>query len=173
MNEQRVDLAEEFLREAVYRSRASQAVSTLLAKPSSPERGQCGLGAKAAIALDLSPRGRDLFDELFGSKRTSPTHASDALLREVAAAPATSLAATASDEALLERLHARMRAWIEAQDALDRKRNHFIKAFRNQHGFDRTKYTAAETTELDAGLARINDEENRERRSAALALLKD
>ena len=64
-----------------------------------------------------------------------------------------------------------MRAWIEAQDALDRKRNHFLKAFRHEHGFDRTKYTAAETDELDAGLARINDEENRECRSAAQAML--
>lgn len=173
MNEKRVELAEEFLREAVYRSRTSQAVSTLLAKPSSPDRGQCGLGAKAAIALDLSPRARDLFEELFGSTAASATHASNASPREAEAAPSTSLAATASDEALLERLHAGMRAWIESQDALDRKRNHFIKAFRNQHGFDRTKYTAAETAELGTGLARINDEENRERRSAAIALLAD
>ena len=64
-----------------------------------------------------------------------------------------------------------MRAWIEAQDALDRKRNHFLKAFRNEHGFDRTKYDAAELAEFESGLARINDEENRERRSAASKLL--
>ena len=148
MNENSVDLAEEFLREAVYRSRASQAVSTLLAKGESPERGNCGLGEKAAVALDLSPRARDLFERIF-------TGAADV------------------DDRALARIHACMRAWIEAQDALDRKRNHFLKAFRNEHGFDRTKYSPAEIAELEAGLARINDEENRERRSAAQVLLRD
>jgi hypothetical protein len=143
MNEQRVDWAEEFLREAVYRSRSSQAVATLLAKRASPDVGQCGLGEKAAVALDLTPRGRELFERIF--------------------AP--------DDEPKLARIHDSMRAWIEAQDALDRKRNHFLKAFRHAHGFDRAKYTPAEATELDDGLARINDEENRERRSAAQTLL--
>jgi hypothetical protein len=148
MDERRVERAEEFLREAVYRSRAIQAVSTLLAKGGSPERGNCGLGEKAAIALDLSPRGRELFEQLFESGGE-----------------------VATDE--LARVQACLRDWIEAQDALDRKRNHFLKAFRSQHGFDRTKYSPAEIADLDAGLARVNDEENRERRAAAQALLHD
>ena len=189
MTENHVALAEEFLREAVYRSRAGQAVSTLLAKASSPDRGQCGLGEKAAIALDLSPRAQELFDELFGSTQADAARNSRSSSREVSSASPTPSGSTASrtapaspdspaastsdaaEAALLERLHARMRAWIEAQDALDRERNHFLKAFRKQHGFDRTKYSAAEIAEFESGLAHINDEENRERRSAALRLL--
>ena len=53
-----------------------------------------------------------------------------------------------------------------AQDALDRKRNHFLKAFRGKHGFDRTRYDAERLSEYERGLARVNDEENRARRSA-------
>jgi hypothetical protein len=146
MDEKRIEGAEEFLREAVYRSRASQAVSTLLAKGGASDRGNCGLGEKAAVALDLSPRGRELFEQLFDSR-----------------------GAVAADE--LARVQACMRHWIEAQDALDRKRNHFLKAFRHEHGFDRTRYSPAEVAELDSGLARVNEEEDRERRSAAQALL--
>jgi hypothetical protein len=145
MNESRVDLAEEFLREAVYRSRASQSVETLLAKPVPADRGNCGLGEKAAVELDLSERGRVLLAQLFG-----PAGDPDA-----------------------PRVRERMHAWIEAQDALDRQRNHFLKAFRNAHGFDRTKYSATEIEELEAGLARINAEETSARRSAAEDLLRE
>jgi hypothetical protein len=144
MSENRVELAEEFLREAVYRSRAGQAVATLLAKRTTPNQGNCGLGERASVALDLTPRAKELFEQLFAD----------------------------DDERTMMRVRDGMRDWIESQDALDRKRNHFLKAFRNQHGFDRTKYSLAQATELDAGLARINDEENRERHSAAETLLR-
>jgi hypothetical protein len=63
-----------------------------------------------------------------------------------------------------------LRGWVEKQDALDRKRNHFLKAFRGQHGFDRTRYTSEQSAEFEAGLARVNDEEDRLRRAAALEL---
>jgi hypothetical protein len=144
----RVELAEELLRESVYRSRATQAVRTVLAPGATNAGGNCGLGEKAAIVLDLSPRGREIFDRLFPS-------AGD----------------PSAGESVCARVQACTREWIEAQDAIDRKRNHFLKAFRGKHGADRTQYSAAQLAEFDAGLARVNDEENRERRSAAERLL--
>ena len=152
---ERLDLARDFLREAVYRSRARQAASGVLAQPPvSPDGpdaersaalGNCGLGAKAAVVLDLDERGRDLFARLFGGDDLP--------------GPA------------LERVHAAMTGWIRRQDALDRKRNHFLKAFRQEHGFDRRAYTADEQRAYDGGLAAVNAECDRELDDAARALL--
>jgi hypothetical protein len=144
MDSTRADLAEAFLREAVYRSRATQAAIGALLAPKSDASGNCGLGQKAAVVLDLSERGRDLFLELWRDD---------------------------ADPASIDRIREAMRDWIERQDALDRKRNHFLKDFRGKHGFDRTKYDTEETALYDAGLARINDEEDRARRQAATRLL--
>ncbi len=140
MEERRVELAESFLREAVYRSRASQAAIGSLVPPTASTTGNCGLGHKASVVLDLDKRGRELFLELWRDD----------------IAPAS-----------LDRIRDVMRDWIERQDALDRKRNNFLKDFRGKHGFDRTKYDAQRVSEYYAGLARVNDEENRARRSAA------
>ncbi len=134
MYEARIRLAEELLREAVYRSRELQSA------PLVPRTGNCGLGEKAKIELDLSPRGRECFDELFAS---------------------------GLDARATERFHATMSGWIERQDALDRKRNHFLKAFRGRHGFDRTTYAQEILAEYDAGLAKIASEEDVARRLAA------
>ncbi len=139
MDSRRTELAEAFLREAVYRSRASQAAVSSLLAPKPGVSGNCGLGEKAAIELDLGDRGLELFRELWRDE----------------------LAPTAFD-----RVREVMRGWIERQDALDRKRNHFLKDFRGKHGFDRTTYGAEELASYDAGLARINEEENRARRAA-------
>ena len=123
----RLSLAEEFLREAVYRSRERQ----------SPVRDpSCGLGGKAEVVLDLSPRAREIHGLLS-----------------------------------LGNVHGVMSDWIERQDAIDRKRNHFLKAFRGQHGFDRKLYAPETLAEFEAGLARINGEEDSERRAAAERLL--
>ena len=139
----RSDLAEAFLREAVYRSRAAQAAAS--AFPSGDaESGRCGLGERAAVVLDLGDEGRALFERLW---------------------PAEPAAAE------LERIRTVLRGWVERQDALDRKRNHFLKAFRQEHGFDRTRYTPPQLAAFDAGLARVNAEEDRERRDAAGELL--
>jgi hypothetical protein len=140
MEARRVERAESFLREAVYRSRASQAAIGSLVPPTSGTTGNCGLGHKASVVLDLGERGRELFLDLWGDD----------------IAPAS-----------LDQIRDVMRDWIERQDALDRKRNHFLKDFRGKHGFDRTKYDAERVSEYDAGLARVNDDENRARRSAA------
>jgi hypothetical protein len=140
MDSKRANLAEAFLREAVYRSRASQAAVGALLPPSSNAGGNCGLGHKAAVVLDLGERGRELFLELW-REDIVPAH--------------------------VDRIRDVMRDWIERQDALDRKRNHFLKDFRGKHGLDRTQYDAELTSQYDAGLARVNDEENRARRDAA------
>jgi hypothetical protein len=91
--------------------------------------GQCGLGKKAAVELDLSEKGRELANRLWSEPLSEPE---------------------------LARVHDVMRTWIRAQDALDRDRNHFLKAFRREHGFDRRAYTPELQSEYDAGLAEIN-----------------
>jgi len=144
-NGERLSLAEDFLREAVFRSRAAQAAGSTFPSPSSAgDAGRCGLGERAAVVLDLSAEGRAIFERLFASEL---------------------------EPAALERIHGVMREWVIAQDALDRKRNHFLKAFRGTHGFDRTRYTPEQIVEYDAGLARVNTAEDVARRTAAEQLL--
>jgi hypothetical protein len=140
---ERVDLARELLREAVYQSRAKQAAGTSLAPRAEGQSGNCGLGAHAAIESGLSPKGRELAARLW------PTP-------------------LASEDAA--RAQAAIEAWVERQDALDRKRNHFLRDFRTKHGFDRAKYTAEELAAFEAGLARINADEDRQRAAAAAEL---
>lgn len=137
--EERLSRAEAFLQEAVFRSRGAQAGAGLFAV-GDPGRGDCGLGARAAVVLDLSPRAEELFAELWPDGLED---AQVAALREV------------------------MRDWIERQDALDRKRNHFLKAFRNEHGFDRATYSDEQQAAYRAGLERVNAECDAERREAA------
>lgn len=134
----REELAEEFLREAVYRSRAAQAAGVVLR--SSGGGSGCGLGERAGVVLDLSPRGDELFAQLW-PRGTE-----------------------------LETLRDALKRWVERQDALDRKRNHFLKDFRQQHGFDRTRYTPEQLRAFEDGLAQVNGEEDRLRRAAALEL---
>ncbi len=133
--------AEEFLQEAVYRSRGAQAGKALLAPDA---KGQCGLGQEAAVVLDLSPRGETLFHSLWNAE---------------------------PDPEQVQAIQAVMTAWIEEQDQLDRKRNHFLKAFRGQHGFRRADYSAQQLAEYEQGLEEINGEVQTARRTAAQALL--
>lgn len=144
MDAERLRLAEEFLREAVFRSREQQAASSV-ERSLRKETGTCGLGERAAIALDLSVRGRELFEQLFGGAGGAPGAG--------------------------EAIRAAMSEWIERQDAIDRKRNHFLKAFRGRHGFDRARYAPGVQSEWEAGLAGINAEEDAERRAIAGRLL--
>ena len=141
----RLELAEAFLREAVYRSRAAQAAAGAMPGAALPPTGgRCGLGERAVVVLDLSDKGRELFERIWSEE---PTEGEFARLRDV------------------------MREWVVDQDALDRKRNHFLKAFRNKHGTDRTRYTAEELAEYEGGLTRINVEEDEARRAAARTIL--
>ena len=109
----RLEQAELFLQEAVYRSRERQAAGVELRRGASPAAGNCGLGEKAALELDLSARGRELAAVLWP--------------------------AGLEGEALA-RVRTELAAWVVAQDALDRKRNDFLRDFRQEHCFDRTKY---------------------------------
>lgn len=61
--------------------------------------------------------------------------------------------------------------WVERQDALDRERNHFLKAFRQRHGFDRARYTADQLAQFEQGLERVNAQVAAERRAVAEKLL--
>jgi hypothetical protein len=64
-----------------------------------------------------------------------------------------------------------VREWVERQDVLDRERNHFLKAFRQRHGFDRAKYTAEQLVQFEEGLDRVNAQVAAERRAVAAKLL--
>jgi hypothetical protein len=145
----RLQLAETLLQEAVYASRARQAagVSLLLAREkdgSSPTN--CGLGREAAVELGLSDRGRTALEALWPD--------------EPAAAEAG-------------RVRAALAAWVARNDQLDRDRNHFLKAFRSRHGFDRRAWDSERLAEYEQGLAAINARVDDERRAAARDLLGD
>jgi hypothetical protein len=144
MDASRIELAEAFLREAVYRSRARQGLIGALSSADPAAPGACGLGEKAAVVLELDAGGAALFTRLF----------EDGL-----------------EDRELERVRGMMSDWIRRQDALDRQRNHFLKAFRHEHGFDRTAYGPELERRYEEGLAAINDRANRELREAARALI--
>jgi hypothetical protein len=148
MTDERIQQAEAFLTEAVYRSRGRQAVDAALSPAASGEVGRCGLGEKAAVVLDLDPRGRELFEQLFGA-----------------------LPDDDASESRLEGIRDALKSWVKRQDALDRTRNHFLKAFRQEHGFDRTAYTKEELAAYESGLEEVNERARDELRSQAEALL--
>ena len=126
-------MAEAFLQEGVYRSRGAQAGAALLAA-NDPDAGRCGLGKQAAVVLDLTPKAEELFEALWPEG--------------------------VADEALTA-MRAVMAGWVERQDALDRKRSHFLKDFRRANGFDRSAYTPEQATAHSDGLERVNDELNK------------
>jgi hypothetical protein len=137
---ERLELAEAFLREAVFRAREQQSSAALF----TGQGGECGLGGPAEAARDLTPRASEILRGLWpsGSGGENGSRA-----RAVAA------------------------AWVAEQDRLDRKRNHFLKAFRAKHGFERAAYAPDVLREYEQGLERINDDENERRRAAAAELL--
>src|SRR5262245_8429745 len=95
VQEERTNLAREILREAVYQSRAKQAAGTSISLGAAQGASKnCGLGAQAAIESSLSTKGRELALRLWPAPL---------------AAEAAELA-----QSVIE-------AWVERQDALDRK----------------------------------------------------
>ncbi|MDF1839214.1 MAG: hypothetical protein P1V35_15205 [Planctomycetota bacterium] len=136
------ELAQTFLQEAVYNSRGAQAGKATM---SPGGKGQCGLGKEAAVVLDLSPQAEEVLHKLWP----------DGL-----------------DDAGITRLQEQMTAWVEAQDQLDRKRNHFMKAFRGKHGFRRADYDPQTLAAYEAGLDEVNQESLEALRQAAEHLLK-
>jgi len=150
MTDDRLGLATSLLQEAVYQSRARQAnqVAFVPEKPDGaldrPPGLGCGLGNETAVDLDLTPRGAELVHELWPDVLT-PSR--------------------------LERIRNVMRDWVESQDALDRKRNHFLRDFRQANGFDRRAYSAEQAQAFEGGLEQINAEIEDRLRQAAEALL--
>jgi hypothetical protein len=143
---ERLRLAEELLQEVVFASRAKQAagLSLKLARDKDgSSTTNCGLGREAAIELGLSERGQAAFERLWPAPGSQ-------------------------DEA--ERIRALLERWVERADQLDRDRNHFLKAFRTRHGFDRRAYGAELAAEFERGLAEVNARVEAERRVAALEL---
>lgn len=143
LDEHRVALAEAFLQEAVFRSRGAQAGAGLWAK-GDPSAADCGLGSEAVVSLDLTPKASEIFSELWAG---SPGPKIMAHIRSVTT------------------------AWVERQDALDRDRNHFLKAFRNKHGFDRSSYDPSQAAAYRQGLDEVNGVVDSERRQSAIRLL--
>lgn len=144
MDPRRLELAEQFLREAVFRSRERQAASIVLVKTHA--RGNCGLGEKALVVLDPSPRAIEIASELWPE---------------------------GLDDAALERVRAVSADWIVEQDAIDRERNHLLKAIRTKHGFDRDAYTTEVREQLESGLDRVNAKETARRREAAAEIVRE
>ncbi len=140
--EARIQAAEDFLKEAVFRSREVQSSIDPWGGPAQRQAsgpGNCGLGQEAAIELELTPRAEEILPQL--------------------------------ELADLAHVRSIQSEWIERQDALDRKRNHFLRDFRRRHGADRTAYDASTLADFEAGLEDVNLEESRDRRAAALRLL--
>src|SRR5262249_47221283 len=65
MDADRIPLAEEFLREAVFASRGAQAAIGALRARRPSGGGSCGLGDEAEFVLDLSSRAREIYARLF------------------------------------------------------------------------------------------------------------
>lgn len=139
--EERLALARSFLQEAVYRSRGDQAGAALFAAAGTGTEG-CGLGKGPSVVLDLTPR-------------------AEALFRDLGASPATAL----------KPVQECMAGWVRRQDALDRKRNHFLKAFRGEHGADRRGYSEEVLRAFEEGLDAVNAQVSEALEEAAASLL--
>jgi hypothetical protein len=139
----RLECAEALLTEAVFRSREAQAASGLFRSADGP--GSCGLGERAVVARELTEKGRALLATLWSDHGERSAEWQAALAESIA-------------------------AWVVRQDALDRDRNHFIKAFRRKHGFDRQAYGPEQVADYERGLDEVNAEESRARRAAAVTL---
>jgi hypothetical protein len=145
--DERLTTAEAFLVEAVFASRARQAAGVSLLRAAERDGSaatNCGLGREAAVELALSPRAAELA----------------AVLWPAALAPES-----------LRAVQDVMARWVERQDQLDRDRNHFLKAFRGKHGFDRAAYGPELSAQFESGLTEVNARVEAERRDAARALL--
>jgi len=140
-----LDLARKFLQEAVFASRELQ------------HRGQSGIGAggigaggiDAGAPADTSGCGlgpKAAVPESFSGKQTE-------LLGQM-------VQALGVTDPPMDQVEAVTAQWIKVQDGLDRKRNHFLKDFRNLHGFDRKAYAPDVEAEFKAGLEEINRDNN-------------
>ncbi len=138
-------LAERLLDEVVFASRARQTALNSIAGGDA----SCGLGARAEFERRFGTRASALCAELWP---------------ECAATEGADPASNPERDAALA-------AWVRRQDGLDRERNHFLKAFRGEHGFDRANYSLTVLAGYEEGLAAVNQKHTTERRRAAEGLL--
>ncbi len=73
--------------------------------------------------------------------------------------------------ATMEGLSQLLATWVKRQDGLDRKRKHFPRDFRDQHGYDRRDYNEEQRADYGNGLDAVHAEENEGRQSAQLEVL--
>lgn len=129
-------LAHKFLEESVFAAREAQHGGG-----PTVEAGGCGLGARPVIPASFNKKQADLMEEMIG----------------VSGGDAEIVVAAAVQHA---------EQWIKLQDGLDRKRNHFLKDFRNAHGFDRKQYPPDVEARFKQGIDAVN-QENRSKLDAA------
>ena len=147
MNE-KLHAAKSLLQEAVYQARARQAAGVGLSGHQLDQPapvGGCGMGQAPEEALELSERGGEI-------------------LRDVWPSPLGPVA--------VDRVRSVLQDWVNRQDAIDRKRNHFLRDFRQSHGFDRRAYSDEESQAFENGLDRINSEADDRLSQAAHELLR-
>jgi hypothetical protein len=113
------------------------------AQPPAEDEAPCGLGEGPALPVQFNARQRELLSFL----------------------------AAAADDARLSVVADVSHRWIRLQDGLDRKRNHFLKAFRNEHGFARSAYSPEVLEQYQAGLDAINQENDERLDDAARQVL--
>ena len=144
----KLQAARNLLQEAVYQARARQAAGVGLSghqlDQPAPDGG-CGMGHAPEEALELSERGGEI-------------------LRKEWPSPLGPVA--------VDRVRSVLQDWVQRQDALDRKRNHFLRDFRQSHGFDRRAYSDEEAHAFENGLDRITVEADERLAQAAHELLR-
>lgn len=152
----RMDAARRLLMEAVFASRASGANAAPRAPsapsasaPSDSATGNCGLGT--GPDLDAAVLGAGAGDE---ARRAAARLWPDGL-----------------DASRTEAARAALRGWVKRQDGLDRTRNHFIKEFRAEHGFDRRTYSPEVLIAYEDGVEAVNQRNRDGLDAAARALL--
>lgn len=104
----------------------------------------CGLGARAEFEQQFGTRAHELYAALWPAESTRPP---------------------------LAALQPALASWVKRQDALDRDRNHFLKAFRHDHGFDRAAYPSDVLAAFESGLEAVNAKNRTARVEAAERLL--
>lgn len=133
-----VAVAAAFLQESVY---ASRAASHAFSPRALDGASGCGLGLRPAIPEDFSPRQAELLERMTALLGVEPSAMPYGELRKRAA------------------------EYIKIQDGLDRQRNHFIKDFRTEHGFERAAWAEPVAAQFKTGIDAINAE-NRARLDA-------
>lgn len=134
-----IALSVAFLQESVFASRAASHSTTLRLLDGA---SGCGKGPRPVIPEDFNPRQADLLARML-------------VLRAVTPSPA-----------MFDTVRDRVGRWVKIQDGIDRQRSHFIKDFRDIHGFEHASWAAPVQAEFKERIDVINAD-NRVRLDAA------